>query len=90
MTVVAEDAAGFVTRLKEQDGKGICLIGGGELARPLFEANLIDRVGLNIHPVLLGTGIPVFHPMTRQTALELDECRPLKNGCALVTSRGIH
>src|SRR5262245_14568088 len=56
VTVVREDAAGFVCRLKEQDGKGICLMGGGELARSLFEADLIDEVGFNIHPVLLGAG----------------------------------
>jgi dihydrofolate reductase len=87
VTVVSEDAAEFVGRLKEQDGRDICLIGGGELARPLFEAGLIDRVGLNIHPVLLGTGIPVFHPMTRQIGLELEECRPFTNGCVYVSYR---
>lgn len=30
------------------------LLWGGELARPLFEAGLIDEIGFNIHPVLLG------------------------------------
>ena len=41
------------------------------LARSLFEAGLIDEIGFNIHPVLLGSGIPLFHPMNRQIDLEL-------------------
>lgn len=41
----------------------------------------------NIHPVLLGSGIPLFHPMTRQIDLELAECRVLQNGCVCVTYR---
>jgi dihydrofolate reductase len=60
-------------------------MGGGVLAKSLFEAGLIDEVGFNIHPVLLGSGIPAFHPMTRRIALELLTSRPFKNGCVLVT-----
>jgi dihydrofolate reductase len=67
--------------------KDICLMGGGELARPLYEAGLIDEVGFNIHPVLLGSGIPLFHPVGRQIGLELLECKPFKNGCVLIRYR---
>jgi len=84
VTIVSEDAAAFVRRLKQQKGKDICVMGGGELARSLFEAGVIDEVGLNIHPVLLGKGIPLFHPMTRQIDLDLKECRRFKNGCVYV------
>jgi dihydrofolate reductase len=90
VTVVRADAADFVRHLKQQDGKDICLMGGGELARALFEARLIDEVGFNIHPVLLGSGIPLFHPMSRQTDLELRECRRFKNGCVYVTYKVKH
>jgi dihydrofolate reductase len=89
-TVVGTDAAEFVRGLKGQDGKDICLMGGGELARGLFEAGLIDEIGFNIHPVLLGAGVPLFHPMSRQIDLELRECRAFKNGCVLVTYRVKH
>jgi dihydrofolate reductase len=70
VTVVRGDAVEFVRGLKQQEGKDICLMGGGELARSLFEAGLIDEIGFNIHPVLLGAGIPAFHPMSRQIDLE--------------------
>jgi dihydrofolate reductase len=87
ITLVRDDAAEFVRSLKQKPGKDICLMGGGELARPLFEAGLIDEIGFNIHPVLLGSGIPAFHPMSRQIDLELIESRPFKNGCVYVLYR---
>ena len=87
VTIIREDVAAFVLKLKAEEGKDICLMGGGELARPLFEAGLIDEVGFNIHPVLLGAGIPVFHPMSRQIDLELLACQTFKNGCVYVIYR---
>src|SRR5262249_45573347 len=37
VTIISGDAAEFVRDLKQQAGKDICLMGGGELARSLFE-----------------------------------------------------
>ena len=88
--IVREDAAGFVRKLKSEEGKDICLMGGGLFAKTLFEADLIDEIGFNIHPVLLGSGIPIFYEMNHQINLELIECRPFKNGCVLVRYRVKH
>ncbi len=85
--IVGDDAVQFVRDLKAREGKDICLMGGGELAKTFFEADLIDEVGLNIHPVLLGEGIPLFYEMSRQINLELLECKPLKTGCVYVYYR---
>ena len=82
--IVNEDAGEFVRQLKTKPGKDIMVMGGGELARALFEAGVIDEIGFNIHPVLLGSGIPLFHEMSRQIDLELVECRPMKHGCVYV------
>ena len=79
--LVRGDAAEFVRRLKEAPGRGICVMGGGELARSLFAADLIDEVGVNVQPVLLGGGIPLFPPLGRQIDLELKESRTLAGGC---------
>lgn len=85
--IIREDVVTFVRKLRTEEGKDIFIMGGGLLAKPLFEASLIDEVGANIHPVLLGSGIPLFHNMTRQIDLELIECKPFKNGCVSVTYR---
>jgi len=85
--IVSENAAEFVRQLKNQDGKEICLMGGGDFAKTLFEAGLIDEIGFNIHPVLLGEGLPLFLEMNRQIDLELIESRQFKNGCVYVLYR---
>lgn len=88
--IVGHDAALFVSKLKGEAGKDICVMGGGDFAKTLFEADLIDEIGFNIHPVLLGSGIPIFYEMKKQIDLELIECKPLKNGCVAVTYRVKH
>lgn len=88
--IIKTDAAQFVRGLKSGEGKDICVMGGGLLAKSLFEAGLIDEVGFNIHPVLLGQGIPLFHEMERQINLELLDCKPFKNGCIYVSYRVKH
>ena len=86
VNIIREDAAEFVRKLKTEEGKGIAVT-GGLLAKPLFEAKLIDEVRMNLHPVLLGSGIPLFHKMSQQVDLELIECKPFKNGCVSITYR---
>jgi dihydrofolate reductase len=87
LEIVAGDAVPFLKRLKKADGKDICVMGGGDLARSLFDAGLIDEIGFNIHPVLLGSGIPLFHEMKRQIDLELLDCKRFQNGCVYVSYR---
>lgn len=84
LNVISEGAGDFVRSLKDRDGKDICVMGGGLLAKSLFEAGVIDEVGFNVHPILLGSGIPSFHRMSSQIKLELVDCKPMKNGCVYV------
>ena len=88
--LVSENAGDFVRSLKEQPGKNICLLGGGELACSLFAADVIDEVGFNIHPILLGGGTPAFLDPGHRVALELMESRTLHGGCVLATYRVHH
>ncbi len=60
-------------------------MGGGELARALFEADLVDEVGLNVHPVLLGAGVPLFRDAGRRIRLTLSALRVIDGGCVLST-----
>ncbi len=49
--------------------------GNPGLGRPVHE------ITLNVHPVLLGSGVPLFHGLNRQIDLELLDCQPFQNGC---------
>lgn len=84
---LAPDAVSLVKRLKSEAGKNIIVMGGSEIGKSLFAAGLIDEFGVNIHPVLLGSGIPLFAEMDRRVELELLECRQLKNGCVFLNYR---
>jgi dihydrofolate reductase len=88
--LVSDDAAAFVADLKRQKGKGIVVFGGGDLANSLFAADLIDEVVLNVQPVILGSGIPLFHEMKRQIDLELSKAKSLKDGGVVLSYRVKH
>lgn len=90
VTLVKEDAGDFVHSLKRKPGKNIIVLGGGELGQSLFEADVIDEVGLNIHPVLLGAGIPIFLDTRHRIKLELKRCEKLAGDCVLADYRVKH
>jgi dihydrofolate reductase len=85
--LIGEDAADFVRRLKAEEGGGILVMGGGELGSALIEAGLVDEIGLSVHPVLLGGGVPAFRPMARRTGLDRIEAKAMANGCVLLRYR---
>lgn len=43
VTIVGGDPAAFVRELKARPGKGIVLMGGGEVAKPLLDGGAIAR-----------------------------------------------
>lgn len=88
--LVKTDAAEFVRDLRQRPGKNICLMGGGELAQSLLAADLVDQIGLNIHPILLGSGIPTFREFHRRLKLKLTECRQIDGGCILANYEVVH
>jgi dihydrofolate reductase len=81
--LIRDDAGPFVADLKRQPGKGICVMGGGVLATSLLEAGVVDEVGMNVHPVLLGAGVPLFRDVRRRIPLQLVETRRMDGGCVL-------
>jgi len=85
--LVRGDAVEFVRELQRQEGGDIIVMGGGALGTSLIEGGLVDEVGLNIQPVLLGRGTPAFRPMDHRVELELIEARPIAQDCVLVRYR---
>lgn len=58
VTFVADDPAVLVRDLKQQEGLGIWLAGGGKLAAAVCDE--IDELIIKRHPIVLGAGIPMF------------------------------
>lgn len=85
VTLVSEDALGAVRELKQQDGKSIWLIGGGELAGALYPE--IDQLIVKLAPMTIGSGIPLFgrHAAFDPRAWDLAEHVVLDSGALFLT-----
>lgn len=59
------DLAQEVRRLKQLDGKAIWLYGGADVLQQCLKAGLVDELCISIHPVLLGSGIPLYSTIPR-------------------------
>jgi dihydrofolate reductase len=82
---VSEDPARFVKKLQQQPGGRIWVVGGGEIAAALLQANLIDEMVLSIHPITLGQGVPVFERHGAETRWIVSSTSAYQNGLVQVT-----
>lgn len=77
--------ADAVDRLAElrRAGDGDIGVGGATLATALLRAHLLDELLLFTHPVLLGTGRPLFDGLDEPLQLDLFEQRSFANGVTM-------
>jgi dihydrofolate reductase len=59
-TIVRGDVVAEVTKLKQQEGGDLLLLGHGLLSETLLQQRLIDVLDLSILPVIVGHGKPFF------------------------------
>ncbi len=76
--LISENVLKTIRKIKNEDGLGIWLCGGGKLAHSLFSE--IDELILKIHPILLGNGIPLFAGPVEYSRLRLTESKVYTNG----------
>jgi dihydrofolate reductase len=86
--LITADPVASIRELKTQPGKDIWLCGGGSLATVLFPE--IDEMILKVHPIVLGSGIPLFSGVVPQTSLELADSKLYSNGFMLLSYRLKH
>jgi len=68
-----------VLELKQQSGKDI-FVGSRSLIIQLMKLNLIDEYQLCIHPVVAGSGLPLFENITDRTILKLIRTKNFSGG----------
>ncbi len=66
--------------LQEKGFKKALLTGGATSNSSFAKAGLIDEIILNIEPIIVGKGIPLFRPENFQLSLELIESKPIAKG----------
>ena len=74
------DAVEHVRRIKSASGKNIWLFGGAELLSSLLNAGLVDELWLSVHPILLGSGKPLFVNLKSRIKTKLLESKPYETG----------
>ena len=68
-----------VLELKQQSGKDI-LVGSRSLIIQLMKLNLIDEYQLCVHPIVAGSGLPLFENINDRTILKLIKTKTLSAG----------
>ncbi|RRK11369.1 dihydrofolate reductase [Lactiplantibacillus garii] len=61
----------LVRELREKDGGNIWIVGGTGVLMPLLAANLVDELFIQIAPVVLGNGLPLFTAINHQQRFKL-------------------
>jgi len=79
------DLSEGIRGLKDEPGKPIVAIGGAAFMRSLIETGLIDEFQLIIHPVALGSGLPIFSDLAIPLHLKLVDVKSFPGGIVVHT-----
>ena len=69
-----------IKELKAGSGKPVLAIGGAGFMRDLIATGLIDEYHLAIHPIALGSGLPIFTDLQIPFYLKLGEVKVFPKG----------
>ena len=83
------DLAEGIRELKAGPGKPIVAIGGAGFMQNLIATGLIDEYHLAIHPVALGSGLPVFSGLEIPLYLKLGNVKVFPKGVVAQTYHAI-
>ena len=68
----------------QQPGKNIWLYGGGSLITTFINPGLADVYRLGVHPIILGSGKPLFKDIKERVGLKLSDAKASKSGVTLL------
>jgi dihydrofolate reductase len=86
-TLIGENVVEEISRLKQQPGKNIAITGSGTLVESLLQADLLDELGLMVHPIVLGSGKRLFGGGGGPKGLELVDSKTFSTGVVYLTYR---
>ena len=83
--LIEGDLTASVARLAQGEGGDIAVNGSISVVRQLFDAGVLDRLTLTVHPVVAGTGRRLFEPGHDTTRLALIDQVTTPAGNVVVT-----
>jgi dihydrofolate reductase len=84
-TLIKDNVAEEIARLKRQPGKDIGIVGSGTLVRSLLRDDLLDELQLMVHPLVVGSGKRLFGDGGDQKALKLVDSKTFSTGVLSLT-----
>ncbi len=84
-TLIKGDVAEEIATLKQQPGKNIGITGSATLVQSLLQEDLLDELGLMIHPVVVGSGKRLFKDGGDLKALKLVDSKTFGTGVVYLT-----
>jgi dihydrofolate reductase len=78
--LVKDNIEGEIAKLKQQVGGDMVILGSPRLAHSLMRAGLIDEFRINVNPVVLGEGLPLFKDQKDRINLELVSNKTFASG----------
>jgi dihydrofolate reductase len=84
---VKEPIQSFIRRLRQQAGKHIWMMGGGEIIGSFLDEGEIDEFSIHVIPVFIGEGIPLIQPKHRTVPLDLLSTKKFSDGVAHLNYR---
>jgi len=78
--LIKDNIADEINTIKQQPGKDIWFLGSTALAQTFMQLDLIDEYRININPIVLGRGKPLFANVTREFPLKLLEAKTFQSG----------
>ncbi len=84
-TLISGNVAEEITKLKQQPGKNIGITGSATLVQSLLQDDLLDELGLMIHPVVVGSGKRLFQEGGGPKGLKLVDSMTFSTGVVSLT-----
>jgi dihydrofolate reductase len=84
-TLIKGDIKTEVEKIKNEKGKDIWLFGGAQLTTSLLNLGLVDELSLAVHPILLGSGKPLFSNIKDRINLTLVDTKTFSTGLVSLT-----
>jgi len=84
-TLIKGNVAEELTRVKQQPGKDISIVGSPTLVRSLLRDGLVDELRLLVHPLVVGRGKRLFEHDGGQVALKLVDSKTFSTGVLYLT-----
>jgi dihydrofolate reductase len=90
VVIINTDVKAKVNQIKNEPGKDIWLFGGASLVTTFMNDGLVDELMLAVHPIVLGSGKPLFQNIEEKIKLQLTDAKTFSSGLVQLFYAPVH